>query len=311
MDSLSTYQGLPHTTVLHRPALKDQEGVLILIPGNPGLVEFYITYLDEIQKHRPELEIYAVSHAGFSTTEPLDSTVEYYPLSYQIQHKCDFITQIAEKSNHEKVPIYLLAHSMGAYVLQNVAKRLSDNPKIDFRFAGLICPTIMDIASSGSGELVTRIRAKVPVVQPVVAVASFLRLVLPTSLARGLVQETDKKGKSEEGYRNAIEACWKLFSSPRLIKQALEMAMEEMDQIKHDRPLQDWFFNTFLKKCLIWGFFAATDHWVADSTRASILEYSQKNVRFQVETLPDISHSFCVDQSVEFAAVTLEAMASK
>lgn len=198
---------------------------------------------------------------------------------------------------------------MGAYVLQNVVKRLSDDPKLDFRFAGLICPTIIDIAKSGSGELVTRIKAKVPIVQPVVAVASFLKLVLPTSLARGLVQATVKKGKSEDGYRNAIEACWKIFSSPRLIRQALGMAEEEMDHIKYDKALQDWFFNEFLKKCQIWGFFAATDHWVADSTRASILEYSQKTVRFQVETLPDISHSFCVDQSVEFAAVTLEAMA--
>lgn len=309
MGKLTNYKNLPYTTVYHLPALTEHKGVLVLIPGNPGLADFYVTYLDEIQKHRPELEAYAVSHAGFSTSEPLDATAPYYDLEYQIEHKCEFLLQLAEQSTHERLPVHLLSHSMGSYVLQNVVKRLTDHPGIDFKFIGLLFPTIIDIAESESGQLLTRIGAKLPITSAVTNFARFLNVVLPLSLSRRIVTSTVKRGSSQECYNNSIDACYKIFQSPRIIQQALRMSLEEMEQIRHDKPLQDWFFTVFLQKCHIWGAFAATDHWVSNNTRDLIINYKQKNVHFQIENSSSlITHSFCIDQSLEFAEITVKAM---
>lgn len=310
--SLRSFGGLRNTTVLHWPAVAENKGTLVLIPGNPGLVEYYTTYLEHIQKQRPELEIYAVSHAGFSTTESPGTKQPYYSLESQIQHKCDFLVQIAGQSQHKRMPVYLLAHSMGCYVVQKVAQKLQDHPRIEFRFVGLNFPCVMDIAKSDSGQKLTWLNGLLPVASVVSLFANCLNFLLPEWAIRRIVQTQVKRGDSEAEYAAAVEGTLKLVRSPHLVRQALGMAVEEMEHIRNDQPLQDWFFSSFLEKVPIWGYFAATDHWVADATRASILEYRGKNVAFAVaDPSSAITHSFCIDQSVNFADVTVSAMAGK
>lgn len=90
------------------------------------------------------------------------------------------------------------------------------------------------------------------------------------------------------------------------------MAIEEMDMILDDAELNNWFFNQLSNQgTKIWTYFAFEDYWIHDNTRAYILtqfhDDSNHNLSFQLGAVDDgITHSFCVDQSVEFSHITLK-----
>lgn len=322
MASLSTLPSFPLTSIYHIPPLKEskENNVLIFIPGNPGLVEYYITYLNLIHQQYPMFEIYCISHAGYQTTDDyLEEGSKKYPifdLQFQVQHKCSIINNIVEQKSGD-VNLYIMAHSVGSYITQRVVKNLSDSPKINLKFIGFICPTVINIKESSSGQRLVWLLKWIPVVQLAI-VFSWILSFLPVNFIKWIFRRcifsspVVESKDTKEALENSVDASYKLVRSSRIVKQALTMAIEEMDMILDDSELNHWFFKELSKQgTKIWTYFAFEDYWIHGNTRAYILtqfhDDSNPNLSFQIGMVDDgITHSFCVDQSVEFSQITLE-----
>lgn len=305
--------------------------LLVFIPGNPGLIDYYLTYLDLLAVDYPEFSVLAISHAGFQTSGDyvrageVDSQT-FYGVEYQIEHKTKILKQYVLSGHRE---LYFLAHSFGGYLTQRIVKKLLRDPelrdRVDIKFIGLVCPTIVDIAKSQSGVYFTRLFNALPLVQLAVFFVGLLQVLLPESAVRYIIRNyiiakpALTCDKLMESWNNSVEATYKIFSSKRIVRQALLLAREELNVIHRDDALNDYFFNEFAEEhdIKIWCFFAIKDYWVHDHTRDYLLaryhDVENEHVSFEVgdtdsEGQRAITHSFCIDQSVEFAAITSRAM---
>lgn len=324
--SLITLDQYPLTSAYHKPPLveSDQVDLLVFIPGNPGLVEYYVTYLDLLQQEHPTFEIYCLSQAGYQTTDDYlnegAKRYPYYDLKFQVNHKVKIITDIVN-SKKGKVNLHIFAHSVGSYITQRVVKQLLEHEKINIKFIGLICPTVINIRESSSGQRLVSLLSYLPLVTLAVIFSWTLNLLLPQLVAKYLFRNHIfsrpklEDDASTQALEHSIDASYKLIKSTRIVRQALTMAIEEMEMILNDDELNDWFFKDLTENhgIKIWGYFALNDHWVHDNTRSYIFtryhDPSNHNLSFQLGDVDDgITHSFCVDQSVEFSKITLNTL---
>lgn len=328
-----TLKAFPHkkyTSVYHKKPLKplvSTRPFLVLIPGNPGLVDFYFTYLKLIQKRHPSLELLCISHAGFKSDDNStsdESAFNFYNLDFQIEHKIDILKHFILNDNRP-TELYFLSHSVGSYVTQRVVHGLINDyelkNKIRIKFLGLICPTIIDISRSNSGQIISKMFAYLPVIHIAVYLSSLMNFIFPESLIKYLVKTiviekgTSTNKETQESIENSTIGALKIFKSTHIIKQALNLAKDEMKTILKDDEFNDWFFESLSSKhdIRIWTYFAHNDHWVHDNTKDYILaryhNNKNKNLSFQIGDLEDsITHSFCVNESIEFSEITSEKL---
>lgn len=319
------------TSTYHQPPIESRKHnvpVLLFIPGNPGLVEFYITYLNLVQQKFPTFEIFCISHAGYET-EVEDGEFEFYSFDYQINHKFDIIKlMILEKNkkDNKQVDLYFMSHSFGSYLIPRVIEKLIKDKEIENRFtiklAGLICPTLIDIEDSQSGLYFTWLFSWIPFLVPItVALSSLLKLIFSEATLRRIIgnkvvqKPVEQDEKSIEGWENSVTGCYNLFRSNNIIRHSLMLCQKELELIKPDEETYDWFFEKFPVQydCQIWTFYADFDYWIHDTSRDHFLEryageLKNKNLWFTVDDT-GITHSFCVNQSVEFAKITVEKLA--
>lgn len=324
--SLVTNPDQPLTSEYHRRPLREtpDSPLLVFIPGNPGLIDYYVTYLDIIAKRFPTFEVLAISHAGYQTTGDFvaDGNAgerEFFDLDFQVQHKYDVIKRHIDGRRRD---LYFLSHSVGGYILQRVLRLILQDKAMDVsvKFVGLICPTIVDIAKSQSGVFFTRLFAA-PAIPITVWMVVLLHWVLPRFLALSIIRHIlAKPVRSDalllQAYENAVQTTYRLYELKRIVWQALTLAREELRVIHRDDDFNDWFFRELPQSGVyVWSFFAMLDYWVHDNTRDYILaryhDEQVPNLRFEVGE-PDemgvaIGHSFCIDQTVEFANITCEA----
>lgn len=319
IDDMST------STIYHRRPLGDskigKESLLIFVPGNPGLIDFYSVYLELLHEQFPSFEIYALAHAGFYQS---NEDFKFYNMEYQIEHKYNFLKKLIKEREND-IDLYFTAHSAGAYITQKLIQKLYNdqeiNGKFHLKYVGLICPTICDIAMSHSGIFFTRLFKYLPIIQLALLLLWFLRLILSDNMAKYIIKTfliekpKLKDEKSLKGFDNSIEGAFKMYKSNQIVEQTLMLAKEEMVVILRDDTFQDWFFKKMPEEnnVFIWSFFAEYDSWVHNDTRDYILEkyYDEKykNLHFTLGHIDEkITHSFCIGQSVEFSQITINKL---
>jgi pimeloyl-ACP methyl ester carboxylesterase len=213
-----------------------------------------------------------------------------------------------------EVQVILLGHSVGAYVVLELIRRHAQQQKQqqngDFAIiaAILLTPTVVDIAQSASGRILTPLVTYVPGFAALVAAAArgLVALLLRRAWLRGLVRwVTGMPGWGGEAGMSALDATVAFLTSRRGVRQALEMAGEEMRTIRHDGWGDEvWGVESAVAVAVGNGgggtgtdhddddetkgvadgnvrvgqwppklvfYFARTDHWVADQTREELL----------------------------------------
>lgn len=298
-------------------------------------MDYYFTYLDLIQRKRPELEVLAISHSGYQSSGDFVSDGKRYPfvyrnLDFQVQHKIEIIKDfVSQEESTGPVELRFLSHSFGSYITQRTIQGLLKDAEIAkniaIKFVGLVCPTVYDIAGSDSGQKFVKLAKAVDIVRVAVFLRALLTLILPVSVIRYIIRSAVVASpvlstkEALESHQNSIDGTHSILKSKRIVQQALEMTKDEMKLIDTNTELNDWFFKTASAEhgFKIWSFFAILDHWVSDETRAALLEryhdQANKNIVFQIGSDTNsesvaITHSFCVDKSVEFAEITVRAM---
>jgi len=97
---------------------------IVLIPGNPGLIRFYSSYMRKIfNKLDGRYSIYGVAHAGQSELYLNNGTI--YTLEDNINHKIQYLDDI-NKSCNNAAEFILLGHSVGAYISLQILRRRPD-----------------------------------------------------------------------------------------------------------------------------------------------------------------------------------------
>lgn len=294
------------TAVFHSKALFKTANppVFVFIPGNPGLVGFYIEYLTFLQQMLPKIEVLAISYAGFTEDTPLrDPGV--IGLKEQTEHKIEVMSRFITKDHGD---VILFGHSCGGYIAQQTVLQLSllNDPLLNkIKQVGLLMPAISDLALSPSGISLARVFKWIPNFHILVSKLTYLLKLIPRSILMRIVRF--QLGTSS---RFSIMEAMKLVTSPHLIVKTLGLAKEELRVIDLDESRNETFFDILLTKGIpFYGGFCQSDHWLANSTRAFLIEkYSNSNNVFQIVDDISIEHNFCVNSSEAFALITANAL---
>ncbi|KAH3984706.1 hypothetical protein HBI25_069880 [Parastagonospora nodorum] len=293
----------PPTSKLHlrtppEPGKKSAQTTYLIyfITGNPGLIEYYRTFLTHLygvlsqntaSDRSIEFQVYGRSLSGFEVNSSEIKTYKYrrdppYGLQDQIRHAEDDVVELVEdlKDNGAKdVRVILVGHSVGAYISLEIVRRLRAHGVVgedfDTRISGVVglFPTVVDLARSESGMKAAPFVKNSNFVVFLSVIAGFISMLLPLSLLTKLIASVMSFPQ------DAAHTTASFVKSPHGVLQALHMARDEMFQIDTDIWDED-----------IWGaaadapvskhphprptlrfLFAKKDHWVADETRDQLI----------------------------------------
>lgn len=173
MDPERSTITLPSTGTASTPS--EQNLLIFFITGNPGIVEYYRTFLTlcynalrdtlsiatDSANTKISLHIHSTDLAGFGSTSGHE-TKGPFDLEQQIEHIEHALSAAHSKvsqfsKSQQPVRVILVGHSVGSYILLEVLRRRqqSHTSPTDMRFIGGIClfPTVMDLAKSSNGKM--------------------------------------------------------------------------------------------------------------------------------------------------------------
>ncbi|PVV04000.1 hypothetical protein BB560_001498 [Smittium megazygosporum] len=262
------------TETLIWPAKKAPKTVFFMIPGNPGIINFYNEFLSELHSQDPDnLEIIGVSHLGHSLFENETGHLIHPKRTYLVRDQVDHIKRVflyfyelySDNKLFPTIPKFVLCgHSVGAYVIEQVFRDCS--PLINKVF--YLFPTVTHIRKTPNGNKLWFLFNSFSIFL-VSWFAALLRFSVPSSLVA------------------------KVVKSPTVLN-VLTMSVDEMDIIL---DLDTEFYADNGSKFIM--YYGTTDGWVP-------LEYyhlmKKSNPKMQVHLCEKaISHSFIADGSFEIA----------
>ncbi|AAS53677.1 AFR306Cp [Eremothecium gossypii ATCC 10895] len=275
------------------------ECILIFLPGNPGLINFYREFLRSIHEKNPTWEIVGISHTGMSAKTGPEDLKRVYTLVEQVEHKVKAINDFVE--NRGNLAVKLVGHSIGAYMAQKVV--VHPALRVNVEMVGLLTPTIIDIHRSPKGVQLTRISEWFPRFYEYVSIVDrvLLEWLLPATwiswLARKII------GGSDEC---VLQSAEKLVKNPSYVRQALGMAQLEMHQVRNQWDFQEEFIKTCQeRRSSLWLLFSGHDHWVHSDTMKDIVEFYEAKYGTNADSLlritidEHISHSFVVKDTTK------------
>ncbi|XP_052762494.1 lipid droplet-associated hydrolase-like isoform X1 [Mya arenaria] len=222
--------GMPTCLLKYGKVQSDTQTVILVIPGNPGVIEYYDCFMEELYRRlEGRVPVWGVSHAGH--VQPPDGNQQLYDkLSYevctlegQIRHKVTFI----KENIPANVKLIFIGHSIGCYIILKILDQLDHKIKRCF----MLFPTIERMAASPNGRVYT-------------PALKYLRWLAPF-LVKGVsyLPENTKRWLIECHFKNEdIPSCTQSatlsFISPFSVSNSLYMAHQEMQAVdKLDVPL--------------------------------------------------------------------------
>ncbi|KAI0301380.1 hypothetical protein BC826DRAFT_949383 [Russula brevipes] len=273
--------------------------VLLFIPGNPGLLDFYVPFLDAIHRgatsHSPgspesPVTIFAHAHLGLSSYIDGGDGTSAYPetahvaLPAQIQAHLEFLDELLA-AHAPTTRVLLVGHSIGAWFVQEMlkARAAALRPRVGAFF---LFPTMSHIGLSPNGRMLS------PIFRPpwprVLARLSLLVRHAPLCIL-GLAQPSWP--------RDQLRVLRGLLRAPAAIFASLTMANDEMQTV---RDLDAGFFREFAGS--MWFYYAEEeDGWVGEQ-RAVVLRALRDTPAESRVVHGRVPHSFCINHSAEVAS---------
>lgn len=248
--------------------------LVILIPGNPGLVDFYDDFIhnmfQNLSSKNLSTQIICVGHVGHSLTIS-NSDLRYFKnfnvvaeqdgyanLQDQIQYHQDFVERIGGLVDLEKTKVVLIGHSVGAHI---AAKVLEKHPKIVHHMYGLF-PTLSEIGNTGNGKSMAPMFW--PISLPIIhCLQLFLSLILPRGLLLCLVSFITTIGKPRSNRTvlstDNLNKATQLVINANTTAAALIMARWEMKEILE---IDERFMKTYRQRISLFWTEEGQDLWV-------------------------------------------------
>ncbi|KAJ1666847.1 hypothetical protein IW140_002496 [Coemansia sp. RSA 1813] len=269
--------------------------VLLLIPGNPGLIDFYIDFCNELHAQFPkELDIIGTSHLGHTRFNDnrgqKHRSTKPYGLEDQVTNMLAMFDQIDQTYMHLQPRMLLCGHSVGCYVAQRIVAERTDRVHRVFS----LFPAIDKIADTPRGKqlwLLFRPGAR----QLVAAAVDMLRWLLPTRAIFKLASLSKSLGES-----NTRVVVDKMLHGP-CINSILKMAVDEMQKIVEVD--EDLYAKEGEKFVMYYG---TNDMWVPKDRYIKMRNINTKGI-VRLCNL-GISHAFVTTHSAEMARVMIEML---
>ncbi|XP_072028862.1 lipid droplet-associated hydrolase-like isoform X2 [Amphiura filiformis] len=107
--------------------------IFLIIPGNPGIPDFYELFMETIFKaSNCQVPVWAIAHAGHIAPPKVlkitnkERMYEAYSLDYQIEHKAAFISEHIPADKK----LILIGHSIGCHIILGLMKAIPSLPII-------------------------------------------------------------------------------------------------------------------------------------------------------------------------------------
>ncbi|KIJ68217.1 hypothetical protein HYDPIDRAFT_106369 [Hydnomerulius pinastri MD-312] len=260
--------------------------VFFFVPGNPGIIDFYPPFLNEVYSNDTSGRLAILIHSHVGHAPSLDSQYPLHRLdSSQLGLTCQIqnvlrVIDAVKSTFGQSVNIVLAGHSVGAWLALQAFKLRPGATSGVF----LLFPTIAEIAGTPNGRKLSWLfRAPVPRVTANIARAVYY---MPTRLL----------GTLFPSYPLApLHALRSFLRLPQAIFASMTMAHDEMLNI---RQLDSELLNEHRDK--IWFYFAQNDDWVGKS-RDTILRTFKGDEAHIVHGGPGVPHAFCINHSEEVA----------
>lgn len=315
-------RSLPYDITHFPPPSLTIKLVLVFIPGNPGLVSYYDSFLTTLQSSLPNeiketTEIYAVGHLGHSLKGEKEGMVKGFKpsqqasLEEQVESKIEFVDELKGKYGDD-VKIMVMGHSIGSWVCLQVRpllfapsfaarlnrslslpQMLKQRPNL-ISSAHLLFPTISSMTLTPNGRKLSPLFSSWTL-RPLFYSTSFFSY-LPTSLISTLVSLLT--GQSGPGSTTTTQ----LVSSPQTVVAALTMAAKEMEGVKElDREL----VKEVGGKC--WWYWAeeGKDGWVREESIEEIEEVlgdGEEMRRKRERCKEGMPHAFVLNEGASFTS---------
>ncbi|KAJ3163770.1 hypothetical protein HDU88_006262 [Geranomyces variabilis] len=249
------------------------KAVAVMIPGNPGLIQYYESFLQKLHSDCHGLDIVGVQHLGHSFAV---STRKTYSISEQVAHKLSLIEAV-EKRWGQETPIVLIGHSFGCWVNVQIMKARPDANVVKIV---QLFPTLHSMAITPQGKIISWVA--LPIIREIPSLmVSLLRTLLPTApLFRSLVARftTNQSPRDLDVTINNLLHC-------RTVRNTLYLAHDEMRTITTWKP-ED--LKHIIGRCTF--YYGTTDHWVPLHHAAMMTEaFPEADVQVCRDDLP---HAF-------------------
>ncbi|KAL4241821.1 AB hydrolase superfamily protein [Abortiporus biennis] len=270
--------------VLWWPHTSSSSTILIFVPGNPGLLNFYIPFLASVHnKSNHTLPILAHSHLGHTPGLGTGSSEDTSRLSLGLIAQVESLLELidAVKSVYSKVII--AGHSVGCWLTMQVLK---ERPEL-IQSIILLFPTISHIKSTPNGQNLARLFK--PPFPSIISAASSLTRLIPS----GLLSLMFSHWPPEQ-----VLVLRSLLNSPSCIYASLTMAHDEMETI------QDLDVDTLRRyHHRIHLYFAEFDDWVGKEKKEILRAFNPDEDAVKiVHGRQDIPHAFCINHGEELAS---------
>ncbi|XP_049401644.1 uncharacterized protein LOC125865489 [Solanum stenotomum] len=223
---------------------KDPKFHVLFIPGNPGVISFYLDFLESLYDLLDgAASVAAISH--IAQTEKNWERGRLFSLQEQTDHKINFIEH---ELQDVEVPIVLVGHSIGSYISLDIFKRFQG------KVAYCIClyPFLAVNTKSSTQSVIKKIAASRTLstgLSSIVAILGFL----PVWISRILVKNSVGKSWCPA----AVEALCSHVLRYHTVQNMLYMAMTEFEKLSE---VPDWSFMRE-KKSQMAFLFGVDDHW--------------------------------------------------
>ncbi|XP_053989792.1 lipid droplet-associated hydrolase [Hylaeus volcanicus] len=228
-----------------------KKDVVIIIPGNPGIPEFYEGFIKSLKTRLPtETPVWVVGHAGhvqppnnLLMTMPSDSNWnEHYSLMAQLEHKKEFI----QKYVPEDAKVHLIGHSIGCWMILNILKDNSISKRVAQCY--LLFPTIEHMATTRNGLFFTQVVSRIAFI---LVFLCWLLSCIPV-LQIFLISIYTLLHGIPAKHKKPIQQ----LLNPRNLKNVLRMADEEMKVVKER---DDITLAKYADK--LWFYYGNCDGW--------------------------------------------------
>jgi pimeloyl-ACP methyl ester carboxylesterase len=188
-----------HTEVYARTPNKYSPLKIVIVPGNPGIVDFYVDFVDLLfdkfgQKH----SVLIAGHAGQGA--PGKNESKLFSLQEQIQHKYDWMQILHDNKEYELLsatcegekttPSFIvMGHSIGGYITLKILKNTKG--KFDVKQAVLLMPTFRNLYDGLAPLIKVAIRPGFR--QTLSTIAHYAPTALMTRLARTVLDSDVSK----------------------------------------------------------------------------------------------------------------------
>ncbi|KAM4540763.1 lipid droplet-associated hydrolase isoform 1-T2 [Fundulus diaphanus] len=274
--------------------LSGTDVLFLIIPGNPGVVGFYKSFMQTLHGVLGH-PVWAVSHAGhcappgsMDMVEDASAAVkrDAFGLNAQIQHKLIFLQQHVPQGTS----LVLVGHSIGCYMILEMMKR---EPGLKVLKAVMLFPTIERMAQSPQGKLMTPLLCQL---RYLAYLPLFLLSLLPDSLAALLIRLLFSSIPSLDPC--VVPPSVQLLSGDCAVNsmylggQEMRMVLER-DDITIRRNLDRLIF-----------YYGATDHWCPVSYFQDMRrDFPHGDIRLCDKGL---RHAFVLDAGREVAQMVAE-----